>query len=587
MEFGFQEDIDLAYPVNWDNALNKGLRHRWKAIPAWKGLKLRDMVRGNHGTLVGGAAYASPTGLRGQRSAIFFDGTDDSVSLLRGVVCPATGWTLNWYGNLVDTGSYEGVITNNLSHGVAHNQSSGLIFVTTDDTNNQAVLFSQAQTGPHAWGLAMNLAGTSLTVFRDGVQVGTVSFTATAFSWSGVTVNIGTCDIAPYKGLLSEISLHARPFTAKDFKAWHDAIRRADDPTLNYLPSTFRVVDFGIGGTPAAPATYTAAAALTGTASTLAASAQHVTPSYTAAVALAGGGTALAAAATFSPGTKTATAALSGGSSSLAASATFSPGTKTATAALSGGSTTLAASAVFATGAVFAAASLSGGSTALAASATFSPGTKTATGALVGGSSTIAAAATFSPGTHTATAALSGTKTTLAATATYSPGVHTASAGLIGAGSTIAASASFSPGTKTAAAALAAASGVLVAAATYSPGVHTAAASLSSGASTLVAAATYAPGTHTAVSALSGAGTALAASLTYRSLSRATVDLVASSAILEAHSSFGGIGRTGTMAAAGGGVFYEHGSLATILYEHRVVSFSIYEAGSEAEEIYP
>lgn len=234
---------------------------------------------------------------------------------------------------------------------------------------------------------------------------------------------------------------------------------------------------------------------------------------FTAAAAVSGSASTLSASATFSPGTKTATATLSKGASTLSASVTFTPPTYTAVVALGAVKSTVAANATFSAGTKTATASLTSPASTLAAAATFSPGTKTASALLTAASSVLVASATFSSGTKTAAASLTGSATTLAASAQFTAPVFTASASLASSTTTLSASVAFNTVVRTVAASLSGSPSSLAASASHTRPTYTASAALSKGASTLAATATFTPITFQAAAILQPAPTTLAAVL--------------------------------------------------------------------------
>ncbi len=232
---------------------------------------------------------------------------------------------------------------------------------------------------------------------------------------------------------------------------------------------------------------------------------------YTAAVALTGGATTLAATNTFSPGTKTASVALLSAGSVLAATSTFSPGTKTAAAALLSPGSLLAATSTYGPGTKTASVALLSAGSILDASSTFSPGTKTATVDLLAAGSILDASSTFSPGTKTAVVDLLTVGSVLDATGTYGPGTKTATADLLTAGSILVAAGTFGPGTKTATVDLLSPGSIIDASSTFSPGTKTATVILLSPGSLLAAVATHVAPSYTATVVLVGGATTLAA----------------------------------------------------------------------------
>lgn len=213
---------------------------------------------------------------------------------------------------------------------------------------------------------------------------------------------------------------------------------------------------------------------------------------FTAAAVLTASPATLAASATFAPGTKTATAAFTASAATLAASATFAPGTKTATADLSATAATLAAAATFAPGTKTATAVLAASAATLASAATFSPGTKTATSVLAVAPATLAASAAFAASIHLAVVAVSSTPATLSASAQTTSPVYAATAALSVAGANLAGVATFAPPAYTGAGIFDVSAATLSATATFTAAAgYTAAGVLVTGSATLSGAATF------------------------------------------------------------------------------------------------
>lgn len=208
---------------------------------------------------------------------------------------------------------------------------------------------------------------------------------------------------------------------------------------------------------------------------------------FTAAAALFSSASTLAAVATYSPGTKTAAVALSGSPSALSAAGTITPPSYSAAVALESSPSSLSAAATFVAPAYTAAAELTSQPTTLSAAATFTPPTYTAAGSLESSPSALAAIGTFDSGTFTATAALVSQPSILAAAGSFESPAYTAIAALSSAGSTLAASATSAEPTYTAAATLASSPSSLAAIGNYDEGQAFATATLASSPSTLAA----------------------------------------------------------------------------------------------------
>jgi hypothetical protein len=176
--------------------------------------------------------------------------------------------------------------------------------------------------------------------------------------------------------------------------------------------------------------------------------------------------------------TFTASAAVSFQAATIAASCTFRPGTHTASAAVSTQPATLAATATFSGGTHHATAAISTQPLALSASCTFGGGTHTASAALTLQRATLAASVSFSGGTHTAAGTLTLRAATLTASCLFATAVRQATAALSLQAATLAASVHFSGGTHTASASLTLPSATLEASCTFRPGTHTASAAL-------------------------------------------------------------------------------------------------------------
>lgn len=228
--YGF---VDPACPLEPGHPLNRGLVSEWAVAPnsGWRGgLTFRDLARGMHkpndGTLTNGPTWVGTRGRPGGYGALSFNGSDNYIAcptISHGTTFTAGVWV--WYSNAGQSAMFlskEPVNTNwhvmleagSLKQRGASSGASDLIV---------------AAPAANVWHRIIAVyAGTSFTLYVDGVQAGTGTQTAAADG--GGAIDFGRYDSGYYyAGLMDDVQLWpGLALTAADVAADYDQSRRGN-----------------------------------------------------------------------------------------------------------------------------------------------------------------------------------------------------------------------------------------------------------------------------------------------------------------------------------------------------------------------
>jgi hypothetical protein len=488
-------DVDAECPINWSHPLNDSLVSFWLCL---KGLNnggsrtFFDLAHRNHGSLSTSIVYSAPLRESSGHGSLF---------------CRDAG-----FGRVTvpDSPSLKGMATLTVIASCFPITSGEIGFgrlITKGDAGDYAILMSDTSgfqcfvggTGAFtssATGVGIETRigfvynGSNIQCYRNGIASGS------AVSHSGSVPSNATDVIffdrssqdRPFDGYGDGFKIIARALSADEMKAENNDYLNGCSHTINWRrrPSYF-IFPAGEGGTP------TGTSALTASAQTLSATAEHDTPLYTGDSALQAQPQTLAATAEHDTPVYSGESALQVQQQTLAASALFAAEIYSGVATLTAQQQTLAADATFDEGTFTADASLIASSQTLAGTAEHDTPTYEATAALTAASQVLSADALFAAEIYQGVAALTAGQQVLAASAVHGLPTYEGNAELSTSRQTLSGSAEHVQPTYSGEAALAAASQQLTASAIYGDFVFTAVADFVVSNQTLSAAGDFTP----------------------------------------------------------------------------------------------
>jgi hypothetical protein len=195
-----------------------GLVAHWK-FDEGTGTTVSDSSgNGNTGTLINGPLWS----VGKMRNALYFDGTDDNVTVLDSNSLDLSGsFTLSaWVNPASSFTDFRSILVKNYKYylyaSVAGYCGDGSPLGGFEETTNQLVC-EPSPLSVNTWThLTLVSTGSTLTLYRDGVAVANSSVSGIASSTNG-TLQIGASEFGEYfKGLIDEVRIYSRALTATE-----------------------------------------------------------------------------------------------------------------------------------------------------------------------------------------------------------------------------------------------------------------------------------------------------------------------------------------------------------------------------------
>jgi hypothetical protein len=236
-------EVCIGDAINWDAALNQGLRNWWLALPGQQcGVISRDLARRSDGTLTNGTVPTGPRGNRGGYGCWQFDGTDDHIAIT--TIASTTTFTVSlwiWpeagdsYGSVFSQGA-----TSGLFYKTGGTGAGKILFFSGGDKVNNTVL--PLNTWSH---ITCSILAGAMTWYYNGQPDGTGTSVA-SFTPSRLGDDPSS---ETFKGKLSSIRYQVgRALTASEALALYEEECKGLPSLLNWTRSPNHSPDQAVVG---------------------------------------------------------------------------------------------------------------------------------------------------------------------------------------------------------------------------------------------------------------------------------------------------------------------------------------------------